>query len=515
MRRVSLAMMRAPLPRRVASIGVQGQAIASQGDPHRHSDLDTDPLGYYEIVMMNGSAGATSLTAGSPEAVRVVPAMVARPERPLGPIDFLKTATSNTLGICDAQVFEQLIVQRRYGPFRIAFVSNPEGVRRILVEQPDAYPRLSTIRRLYAAEIGTGTLASDGETWRRHRRVATAVIDRRAFGPDLPALASLAAAETRGWCGRLGAEPFNMEAEVAALWVTLFNHEVTGGDPAGIPIIAWLKKVPRKPRLLDILPAPSMLRQLLSRASQTDERAGLSARLRGMIEQRQQPGYGGAKDLLWRIAHAADRRTGDALPLDEMRDEAASLTAAGDAAIRALTWFWYLLALRPDVEARVHAEIDRVVACGPIEPRHLVECPYTRAVLDEVLRLYPPIPVMVRQARRSDEVCGERIRRGTYIFVMPWVIHRHRRLWDDPDAFDPDRFLGDRGGERSRYAYIPFSVGMRVCSASSYALAQMTIILLTLARRYRFRPVPDRPVRPVGGISLQPRGGLWMTLERR
>lgn len=446
---------------------------------------------------------------------RVVPAMVDRPDKPLGPLQFLKTVTSNTLGICDAQVFEDLVVQRRYGPFRIAFVSDPVGVKRILVDEPDTFPRLSTIRRLYAIDVGTGTLASDGDTWRRHRRVATAAIDRRAFGPDLPMLSGLAEEEAGTWSHRLGTAPFNIEAEVAALWVTLLNREVTGGDPDGVPILLWLKKVPRKPEFFDVLPIPAALRPLVSSGRQTTERARLSGRLREMIEQRMRPDFGGARDLLWRIAHTADRKTGETLPLNEMRDEAASIAAGGDAAIRALTWFWYLLALRPDVEERIHAELDALLGDAPLDPAHLAEAPYTRQVLDEVMRLYPPIPAIVRQARRSDEVCGERIARGTYVFVMPWVIHRHRRLWDDPDAFDPDRFLKERSADRNRYSFIPFSAGMRVCSAASYAVAQIMIILLALVRRYRFRLVADKLVRPFGGISLQPRGGLWVTLEPR
>ena len=444
-----------------------------------------------------------------------MPAVVERPDRPLGALEFLKTATSNTLGICDTQVFEELIVQRRYGPFRIAFVSDPEGVRRVLVDQAEHYPRLPAIRRLYANEIGTGTLASDGETWRRHRRVAAAVIDRRSFAPDLPGLSGLAEAEAEGWHARFGAGPFNIEAEVAALWGRLLNNEVTGGDPEGMPILSWLAKVPRKPKFFDVLPVPPALRPLVSSGRQAEERVRLSEQLRGMIEQRAAPGYAGGKDLLWRIAHSVDRKDGSKLPLAEMRDEAASIVAGGDASIRALTWIWYLLALRPDVEARVHDEMDALLGRGPIRPEQLAEAFYLRRVLNEVMRLYPPIPAMVRQARRTDEICGQRIARGTYVFVMPWVIHRHRRLWDDPDAFDPDRFLEERVRERPRFAFIPFSAGMRVCSGASYAMAQITIMVLALARRYRFRPVGDRVVRPFGAISLQPKGGLWVTMERR
>lgn len=442
-------------------------------------------------------------------------AMPPRPAKPLSAMALLKTAATNTLAICDEQVFDELVVVRRYGLAALAFVSDPAGIKRVLIDAFDDYPRVPAVSRLYKAEIGTGTLATDGEIWWRHRRVAAPTLDRRAIAPDVPGLIAsaeaLAAAVGDGHAGG----PTNVEARVAEMWILLLNQMVTGGDARGMPILAWLARVPRKPRLLDLLPMPAWLVDRVSPARQSDERVALREDLLAMVSERTGGDYAGPRDLLWRIAHGIDRETGQPLSLPEMRDEASSLIAAGDATVRALTWIWYLLALHPEVERRLHTELDDILGEGPLQAEHLRKLVYTRQVLDEVVRLYPPVPIVPRMARRSDVIGGKRIPRGAVVMVMPWVVHRHRRLWTDPDAFDPGRFSAERSRDRPRFAYIPFSVGPRTCSGSSFAITQMLIICVSLARRYRFRLASDAPVVPFGGITLQPRGGLWMTIERR
>lgn len=438
-----------------------------------------------------------------------------RPERPLRTLQLLKSAASNTLGVCDKQVFEDLIVLRRYGLVHLAFVSDPVGIRHVLVDRFDDYPRFSLVRRLYRAEIGTGTLASAGEIWRRHRRVAAPTLERRAIAPVVPELIEASESLADSLATACPEGPVNIELHVKQIWMQLLNRMVTGGDPRGLPILNWLGKVPRRPRVLDLAPMPSWLRDLVSSAKQSSEKVALRSELLTLIQERLAEGYAGPQDFLWRIAHGVDRQTGKPLPLIEMRDEASSQLAAGEASIRALTWIWYLLALHPDVERRLHEEIDEVTGGRPLEGDQIRKLVYTRRVLDEVIRLYPPIPMIVRQASKSDTICGQRIARGTIVLIAPWVVHRHRRLWSDPDIFDPDRFGDERSQERPRLAYIPFSAGPGVCTGSSYATTQMMIMIVALARRLRFRLVPDRPVVPGSGISLRPRAGMWMTIERR
>lgn len=456
-------------------------------------------------------------TGASDAAVMPSPILASppRPPRPLSTIPFLRTVTANTVAICDEALFDEWVVVRRYGFVPTVFVNDPAAIRRVLVDAAQDYPRHPAIRRLYAAEIGTGTIASDGEVWERHRRVAAPTVDRRAIAADLPALIELAEASATGLDARIGGEPFDIEAVMNGLATDLLNRIMTGGDLRGLPILAWLSKVPRRPRLLDILPMPVWMTDIVSSARPPPERVALREGLLALLKERLDPAYVGPRDLLWRLAHAVDRDSGQPLPLPEARDEASSLVTAGDATVRALTWTWYLLALHPGAEARLHAELDATLGGAPLRPDLMRELSYTRRVMDEVLRLYPPIPVIVRKALRTDTLCGQRVPRGAAVFVMPWVVQRHRKLWTEPEVFDPDRFDSGIAGDRPRFAYIPFSAGPRTCTGASLAISQMLIVVAAFARRYRFRLVPGVEVKPRGGITLKPRGGLRMTLERR
>src|SRR5882762_8549053 len=201
---------------------------------------------------------------------------------------------------------------------------------------------------------------------------------------------------------------------------------------------------------------------------------------------------------------------------DAAGGDAGSPAAGGvSPTVRALTWIWYLLALNPPVEERLHAEIDAVLRGGPLVPSQLAQLNYTRQVLDETMRLYPPIPAILREARAADTLCGHPVPPRSVIAILPWVVHRHRRLWSEPEHFDPDRFTPENAAARPRFAYVPFAGGPRICVGASFAMTQMLIVVAMLARRFRFRLVPEHPIRPVGRISLHPFGGLRVRVERR
>ena len=497
-------------------------------------------------------------------------AMPSRPARPLSALEVLKTIPDNSLGVFDDELYENLFVTRRYSLVTACFISDPAGVKQVLVDNFDNYPRVPTIRRLFEAEIGTGTLASEGETWRRHRRIATPAIDRRAVEPDGPALIRVAERRAKDLARRAAAgKPIDMERVAADMLARMLNHISTGGDDSALPMLRWLSTVPRKPRSIDMVPKPEwvskflvrrrledwkaegdrklraliaeralpMLRWLstvprkprsidmvpkpewvskfLVRRRLEDWKAEGDRKLRALIAERRDPDWTGGQDLLWRLAHARDRQTGEPLSPEETRDEAASIIAAGDATIRALTWIWYLLDLHPHVESRMHAELDEVLGDRKLTPEDVSRVPYTKRVLDEVMRLYPPIPVIVRKAVKADVVCGRPVPRGAIVTVAPFLIHRHRQLWERPDVFDPDRFEDENRRKVARFAYIPFAAGPRVCPGASASTANLMFSIITLARQFRFRLASTEPITPFGGISLQPKGGLPMWVEKR
>src|SRR5207248_904208 len=177
---------------------------------------------------------------------------------------------------------------------------------------------------------------------------------------------------------------------------------------------------------------------------------------------------------------------------------------------------WYLLAMHPGAEARILSEIETV--CGGRAPSgdDVHRLVYLRQVIDEALRLYPPIPAMLRTAAAEDVICGHRIPKGAIIAILPWVVHRHRKLWSDPDGFDPERFGEKNSASRHRFAYLPFALGPHVCVGAALAMMEMLLIVATLTQRFRFRLQPNRRVEAVGGfLTLRTDKGLFVTAEPR
>jgi cytochrome P450 len=202
---------------------------------------------------------------------------------------------------------------------------------------------------------------------------------------------------------------------------------------------------------------------------------------------------------------------------EQVRDEVIIIFLAGhETSALAATYVWYLLSLHPEEEARLHAELDavlggRVPTCDDLE-----KLSYTRMVIDEAMRLYPPAPMLTgRVARAADEICGRPVAKGTEIAILPWVLHRHRALWEDPDRFDPQRFSPQRSATRPRFAYLPFGGGPRICIGAQLALTEVSLLVATMAQRYRLKLVPRQDIVLLHRVTLRPRDGIRMQLEPR
>jgi cytochrome P450 len=218
------------------------------------------------------------------------------------------------------------------------------------------------------------------------------------------------------------------------------------------------------------------------------------------------------RDLLTLLLEAADPHSGHPLSEAEVRANVVTFIAAGhETTANALTWSLYLLSQADEWAARVAAEA--ILEPGSEDPcAHLV---VARAVIEEALRLYPPIAAISRVAIGSDEVAEGFIRAGTMVIVAPYVVHRHRALWEEPDLFDPTRFLGAARDRIHRYAYLPFGAGSHVCVGAAFALQEATLALSAVAKHFRLELAPGTDVRPLLRITLRPRGGLPMRLYRR
>jgi cytochrome P450 len=233
-----------------------------------------------------------------------------------------------------------------------------------------------------------------------------------------------------------------------------------------------------------------------------------------IITQRRQQNTD-AGDLLSMLLLARDERTDQGMNDQQVRDEVMTLLIAGHETVAtALTWTWYLLSQHPEVERRLHSELDEVLGGHLPTVEHLARLSYTRMVIEEVLRLYPPAWVFGRKAIDADEIAGYVIPANSMIVLSPYMTHRHPAFWEDAEAFDPERFAPEREASRPHYAYFPFGGGPRVCIGNNFALMETQLVLATIAQHYRLRLLSGHPVEPEALFSLRPRFGLLVTLHR-
>ena len=216
------------------------------------------------------------------------------------------------------------------------------------------------------------------------------------------------------------------------------------------------------------------------------------------------------------LMSARDEETGEAMTDEQLRVEVTTFLLAGqETTSLALTWTWYLLSQHADAQRRLEEEIDTALNGRPPEFTDLVNLPYTRMVIDEAMRLYPPAWGFSRQALADDRLGGFRLPRGWLAFVIPFVLHRLPGYWQDPDAFNPDRFSPEQSADRPKFVYLPFGAGPRQCIGNQFALIEAHLVVATLAQRYRLRLVPGHRVEPWPLITLRPRFGMPMVIERR
>jgi cytochrome P450 len=221
-------------------------------------------------------------------------------------------------------------------------------------------------------------------------------------------------------------------------------------------------------------------------------------------------------DLLGRLLAARDSETNEKLTKREIRDELVTMLVAGfDTTTNVLCWTCYLLSQNPTADRKVHSELSTVLVERQPNNEDLHRLPYIRTVIEESIRLYPPVPIMERQAIGDDEILGHRIKAGSSIIISPWLLHRNPKLWDHPLVFNPERFRPELAAKRQRFAYLPFGGGPRTCVGAAYGLTEATVFLSSILQRFRLRLKPGFRVEPQALITLRPRYGLKMILEPR
>ncbi|MDW4500546.1 cytochrome P450 [Sulfitobacter sp. D35] len=454
---------------------------------------------------------ATQNDTGAP----ALPVRVSLVTEPWGIWRSLTEVRRNVLSIIPEIATRQPMVSGKTGA-RWHMVMDPGALREMLLERLDAYPKSVVTKNLLKPAIGESLFIAEGAHWRWQRRAAAPVFSHRNV-MNLSPIMTLAAERACDRVAAAGPRAIDLHAEmVATTFEIISDVTFSGGDTFDLPSVHkaiedYISEA-GKISLFDILGFPDWIPRP-GRMSASGAMKEMKAVADRAIEDRATRGKEGVPDLLDLLLAGEDPKSGRKMTTAEMRDNLLTFIVAGhETTALALAWSLYLCAFDPDVQERVRAEAQGVLDGGRAATGADVEnLPFTRQVVDEALRLYPPAGMVSRTAKEHDSLCGREIRPGDTVMIPIYALGRHKMLWENPDHFDPDRFADRKSIDR--YAYLPFGDGPRICIGASFALQEAVIILATLLARFRFKQVPGRNPDPVMIITLRPQGGVWLTAE--
>ena len=414
------------------------------------------------------------------------------------------------LGLLPEQAYRTMAGPLGHSRRGIVIVNAPETVRAILADPNDLYPKSDLMVGALEPLIGNSLFVSSGATWRRQRRMIDPAFSHMRLDHAFPAMVAavdayerhLDVAAERGETVSLDRTMSHLTADIICRATFSYPLESRVAHEVFEAFAVFERSV-----------AQVELRQLIlgrpwARVEQREPALAACRSIRRLIgEMLDEHLAAGARfdDIASAVIAARDADTGEAFSREELIDQLGVFFLAGhETSASALTWAFFIAMTQPEVLARLRDEIDGVFGDGPIELSTLRGLEYLRNVFRETLRLYPPITFIPRVALRDTAIDGLGLRRGTMVMISPWVIHRHRALWKDPDAFDPDRFAAGREGESAPGAYLPFGVGPRVCVGAAFATAEATLILARLLRRYDFEAIDPQRVRPAARLTTRP-----------
>ena len=445
-----------------------------------------------------------------PESQTPVAVPLAR--QPLGMLKSLAAARNNVLSIIPYIATQQPVVSGTTG-VRWHMLMDPDAIRRVLLEELENYPKSDVTKNLLRPAIGESLFIAEGAHWRWQRRAAAPVFSHRnvsALAPVMSAAAeaSLARIEAADKCASdIYAEMVRATFDITAS-VTLSGSALFSSDEVHRAIDAYIAAA-GKLSLFDILGLPMWVPR--------PSRVMAGASLKQMktiaddaVNSRRSAGAGDVPDLLDLLLEGEDPETGRSMSTAELRDNLLTFIVAGhETTALTLAWAFYLCAFDQDVQDKARAEAQSALLGRTATAADLPNLPYCRMIIDEALRLYPPAALVSRTAQAPDTLAGREVKKGDTVMIPIYALHRNALLWDDPDAFRPERFAE----KPQRYAYLPFGDGPRICIGASFALQEAVIILATLLAKRRFSPVQGKTPDPVMILTLRPEGGVWLTSE--
>ena len=451
--------------------------------------------------------------------VTLRPPTITPPPKPLGLPSFLARFVRNPLETLPEPAYHEpiLTVRRK---FDLAWVIDPDLIKTVLLDKRDVFPKDPLERRVLGGLLGDGILIAEGSDWRWQRKTVAPLFRHEEILRYVPTFSTAAEAMLAEWrdapSGVLRAIDSDMQrATFNVLSDTLLagsgehvGHKIEQASADFLEPISWsiayaLMKFP------GWLPHPGKRR--IHRAERT-LREAVSELVRARCNDATD-----RDDLFARLSAAKNPDTGEPMSEAILVDNLLTfLTAGHETTARALTWTIYLVSQAPEWEARMLQEIESVVPSdGPVAKEHIDRLPIVRQVLSESMRLYPPAPVLTRTVTQDTQLGGKDLQAGSVVVIPIYALHRHRKLWRNPDHFDPARFAPELEKDYSRYQYMPFGAGPRICVGGAFAMSEAIAMLATFVRGARFQMRSGHTPTPISRVTLRPKGGMPMHVTMR
>jgi cytochrome P450 len=440
---------------------------------------------------------------------REYPAKVELVSRVMSIWETLRIARKNLIEIIPHVATKQPIVTGKTGIIRWHMVMDPEANRRILKDKLDIYPKSDVTKNILRPAIGDSMFVAEGAHWRWQRRAAAPVFSHR----NIANLAPIMSASAETICDRLanaGGEADVFDEMIRATFEVISDVTFSGSGtmdsaPVHKAIDNYIDQTARV-SLFDILGVPTWVPRI-SRLFGPNSLTKMQDIADESISRRRESGPKDIPDLLDLLMEGEDPKTNRTMNASELRDNLLTFIVAGhETTALTLGWALYLCAFDPTVQEKLRAEAQSVLKGGVATADHIGQLPYCEQVIKETLRLYPPAAFLSRTAQEDDELCGRKIYRKDTVMLPVYALHRNELLWEDPNAFDPDRFAKD--SDYDRYSWLPFGDGPRVCIGSHFAMVEAQIILSTLISRFKFERIPGKDPKPVLVLTLRPEGGI-------
>ncbi len=429
---------------------------------------------------------------------------------------YLRLFRRDILSAQPARLYRAWMAEFRTPFFRSFLINQPDLLTRVLKERPDDFPKSDRIGEGLRPLLGESVFLTNGETWKRQRRIIDPAFEGGRLRDTFPAMWDAGkAACARIQPGEVEVEEQMSHAAADVIFRTLFSIPIE--NDIASQVFTQFRDYQRTQPILNLaafLPLPRLLPRGHRRKTKATAKAirGLITRLTTQRMAEIEAGTA-PDDLATKIMTTPDPQTGETFSTAEMVDQVAIFFLAGhETSASALAWTLYLMALYPDWQERLAEEAQ---ALENPEFSNVSKLKLSRDVFREALRLYPPVPMMVRQAACPERFRDRDVPKGAQIVVSPWHLHRHERLWDNPDGFDPARWQTENGRKCLREAYMPFSAGPRVCTGAGFAMVEGPLLLSMLLRRFRFERIDGQDPVPVAFLTVRAKDGIRLRVTPR